>query len=158
MNQKISILALSTLLLAAACGGDQARDVPPAQPAEATNADIGEHSVHFSALATEELPPEIARAYGIVRSGNRAMLTVSVIRHADGESVPAEVSVDTVNLTGQRKNISMRRINEGNAIYFVGETPVANQETLIFNISVKPEGVQRTSEVRFRRQFFTNGS
>jgi hypothetical protein len=159
MNQKNLFLAFSMLLIAAACGGsDEAREVPQAQPAEATDADIGEHSVHFSALTTAELPPEIARAYDIVRSSNRAMLTVSVIRDADGESVPAEVSVNTVNLTGQRKNVTMRRIEEGAAIYYVGETPVANQETLIFDISVRPEGTQRASEVLFKRQFFTTGS
>ena len=61
-----------------------------------------------------------------------------------------------VNLTGQLKNVTMRRINEQEAIYYIGETPIANRETLIFDITVTPEGVDKPSDVRFKRQFFTD--
>ncbi len=158
MINKNTLLALSFVGLIAACGGsDQERDIPQAQPAGATSADIGDHVVHFNALATDQLPPEVARAYNIVRSKNRAMLNVSIIRNEDGSSVPAEVSVNTVNLTGQLKNVTMRRIDEGDAIYYIGETPVANRETLVFDISVQPEGATAASEVRFQRQFYSDG-
>jgi len=47
-------------------------------------------------------------------------------------------------------------IQEQEAIYYIGETPVANQETLIFDISVRPDGVEKATDVRFKRQFYTN--
>lgn len=151
------LIALSFLALLSACGGPgESADVPKAQPAGATNADIGGHVVHFSAQSTDQLPPEVARAYNIVRSKNRAMLNVSIVRKEDSRPVAAEITVKTVNLTGQLKNVTMRRIDEQEAIYYIGEVPVANRETLIFDISVKPEGVDRLSEVRFKRQFFTD--
>jgi hypothetical protein len=130
--------------------------VPDAQPAGATNADIGDHVVHFSAQSTDQLTPEVARAYNIVRSKNRAMLNVSVLREADDKPVAADISVKTVNLTGQLKNIAMRRIDEQDAIYYIGEVAVANRETLIFDITVTPDGVAGSSEVRFKRQFYTD--
>ncbi|MGH8223562.1 MAG: DUF4426 domain-containing protein [Woeseiaceae bacterium] len=146
-------------LLAAlgACGGlgDDAT-VPEAQPAGESSTNIGDHVVHFSAQLTEQLPPEVARAYNFVRSKNRAMLNVSVLEADTGTPVSATVTVKTVNLTGQLKNIVMRKIQEQEAIYYVGETSVANQETLIFDISVTPEGASEASEVRFKRQFYTN--
>ena len=151
------LIALSLLGLVAACGGaDESAAVPEAQPAGATSVDIGDHVVHFSAQSTDQLPPEVARAYNIVRSKNRAMLNVSVLRETDNTAVAAAVTVKTVNLTGQLKNITMRQINEQNAIYYIGEAPVANRETLIFDISVLPEGVDTASDVRFKRQFFTD--
>jgi len=151
------LIALSLIGLVAACGGaDDSAALPEAQPAGATNADIGDHIVHFSAQSTDQLPPEVARAYNIVRSKNRAMLNVSVLREADNTPVAATVTVKTVNLTGQLKNITMRQINEQDAIYYIGETPVANRETLIFDISVQPEGVDTATDVRFKRQFFTD--
>lgn len=157
MKNKNILIALSLTGLLAACGGPgDSADVPDAQPAGATNVDIGDHIVHFSALATDQLPPDIAKAYNIVRSPERAMLNVSVLRQADNKAVTAEVSVNVVNLTGQLKNVAMRQINEGDAIYYIGETRVANRETLVFDISVKPEGVNVPSEVRFQRQFFTD--
>ena len=157
MNIKKIIIALSLLGLVSACGGpNESADVPEAQPAGATSIDIGDHVVHFSAQSTDQLPPEVARAYDIVRSKNRAMLNVSVLHKADNTSVAADVTVKTVNLTGQLKNITMRIINEQDAIYYIGEVPVANRETLIFDIRVIPEGVESASDVRFKRQFFTD--
>jgi hypothetical protein len=50
----------------------------------------------------------------------------------------------------------MRRINEQEAIYYIGETAVANREILIFDISVTPEGVVTPTEIRFKREFFTD--
>lgn len=151
------LVAVSLLGLVAACGGPgQSAAVPEAQPAGASSTDIGDHVIHFSAQSTDQLPPEVARAYNIVRSKNRAMLNVSVLRKEDNTSVVADVTVKTVNLTGQLKNITMRRINEQEAIYYIGEVAVANRETLIFDISVMPEGSDTASDVRFKRQFFTD--
>lgn len=152
-----TLLALSLLGLVAACGGpNENAEVPEAEPAGASSAEIGDHVVHFSAQTTDQLPPEVARAYNIVRSPNRAMLNVSVLRSADNTPVHASVAVKTVNLTGQLKNVTMREITEQNAIYYIGETPVANRETLIFDITVQPEGVDMPSDVRFKRQFYTD--
>ena len=157
MTIKSTLITLSLLMLATACGGPgDSANVPAAQPAEASNVDIGDYTVYFSAMATDQLPPEVARAYEIVRSKNRAMLNVSVLRKDNGKPVAATVTVKTVNLTGQLKNVTMRRIDEGDAIYYIGETPVANRETLVFDISITPEGVAKPSEVRFKREFFTD--
>ncbi len=152
-----TLIALSVLGIIAACGNSsEPPDIPTAQPAGETNADIGDHVVHFSAQTTDQLPPDVARAYNIVRSPNRAMLNVSVIEKSGNTPVEAVVTVKTVNLTGQLKNITMRQINEQEAIYYIGETPVANRETLIFDISVIPAGESKASDVRFKREFYTD--
>lgn len=148
---------LLLLFVFAACGGPgENPDVPVAQPADRSHVDIGDFEVHFNAQSTDQLPPEVARAYNIVRSKNRAMLTVSVIDKETRESTTADVSVETVNLTGQLKNVTMRMIRDQAAIYYIGETAVANQEVLIFDITVRPEGVEEASDVRFKRQFYTD--
>lgn len=155
-----TFVSVAALALLGACGGpgDEAR-VPQAEPAGETSADIGEYVVHFSAQSTDQLPPEVARAYNILRSKNRAMLNVSIIRKSDNMPVDGAVTVKTVNLTGQLKNVTMRKIEEPGeslAIYFIGETPIANRETLIFDITVRPEGKGTSSDVRFKRQFYTD--
>jgi hypothetical protein len=150
-------ITLSCLTLIVACGGaGNDATVPQAEPAGATSVDIGDHVVHFSAQATDQLPPEVARTYNFVRSKNRAMLTVPVIEESTGNAVTANVEVKTVNLTGQLKNVTMRTITEQESIYYIGETAISNRETLIFDISVTPDGVDKPTDVRFRRQFFTN--
>jgi len=151
------LITVSLIGLMSACSGpDETADIPEAQPAGATSADIGKFVVHFSAQSTDQLPPDVARTYNIVRSKNRAMLTVSVLQAADNKPVTAVVAVKTVNLTGQLKNVTMRQENEGEAIYYIGEVTIANRETLIFDISVTPDGAEKPSEVRFKRQFFSD--
>ncbi len=159
MKQTRILIALSLLGLVAACGGpgDNAT-VPEAQPAGQTFAEIGEWVVHFNAQTTDQLTPEIAGAYGITRSQNRPMMTLSVLRASDNEPVRAEVSLRAVNLTGQVKNFSIQEVADQDAIYYLGfsTTSVANQETLRFEITVTAEGATESSDVVFSRQFYTD--
>ncbi len=152
--------SLPLLLLLGACGGpSDTTPIPEAQAAGDTFVDIGNHVVHFSAQSTDQLSPMIAKQYDIVRSKNRAMLNVSVLKESDNTPVVAEVAVNTVNLTGQLKNVTMRKIEEPGdvvAIYYIGDTTVANREVLVFDISVRPEGEERVSKVRFKRQFYSD--
>lgn len=156
----IRTLLLSTFVFIAACGGaGDSADIPKAEAAGATSADIGNHVVHFSAQTTDHLPPAVARQYNIVRSKNRAMLNISVLAKPGNRPVTADVTVKTVNLTGQLKNVTMRKIEEPGdtvAIYYIGDTTVANRETLVFDISVKPDGEESASDVRFKREFYSD--
>ncbi len=158
INARILIFLVLVSILAGCGGGGSGGETnaPPAQPADASFAEIGDHVVHFNALATDQLSADIAKVYNIVRSKNRAMLNVSVLGREDGKAVTADVVVKTSNLTGQVKNVTMRQINEGDAIYYIGITPVANRETLIFELSITPEGSNLAHEVRFQRQFYTD--
>lgn len=151
------LFALSLLGFVAACGGPGGdATVPVAEPAEATSADIGDHVVHFNAQSTDALSPEIARANDIARSKDMAMLTVSILSKADNKPVAADVNVKAVNLTGQLKSISLRKADVPDAIYYIGTVSIDNRETLVFDISVKPEGAAKASDVRFKRQFYTD--
>ena len=156
MLKYIYALVALPLILCGCGGAGESSTVPQAQPAAASDVDIGDHVVHFSAQSTDHLPPEVARAYGIVRSKNRAMLNVSVLNEGTHSAVNADITVRTVNLAGQLKNVTMRKIQEEDAIYYIGETGIANRETLIFNISITPEGATEASDVSFTREFYTN--
>lgn len=156
MTRMIFLLLVSAFITAGCGGPGENAEIPQAEAAGETSKDIGDFVVHFSAQATDQLSTDIAKAYNIVRSKDRAMLTVSIVRKADDQPVPATVTVKTVNLTGQLKTVTMRRIDEQDAVYYIGETPVANRETLIFDISIVPEGATSASEMRFKREFYTD--
>ncbi len=152
---------LAAGMLLAGCGqGPEGPEVPQAREITRENfRDVGDWVIHFNAQPTDMLPAEVAKAYGIERSGNRAMLNVTVMRKEEGTigtAVSADVSVKASNLTGQLKNMSLRKITEGPAIYYIGELPVANQETLVFEIDVRPEGASESYTIRFRQQFYAS--
>ena len=157
MTQIRLFIALSLFGLVAACGGPGGNsEVPQAQPAEATFAEVGDWVVHFNAQTTDQLSPEIASAYSITRSQNRPMMTLSVLRKSDNTPVRADVSMRAVNLTGQLKNFTIQEVTDQDAIYYLGfsSTTVAHLERLRFEISVTPEGATEAADVVFSRQFF----
>lgn len=152
------LLPMLALILTAGCGGGngQERDIPAARPSNDTSAEVGDYVVHYNAMTTDQLTPQVAQNTGIVRSKNRAMLNVSFVEKTSGRSVEGTVQVAAANLTGQTKNITMRRVRDGEATYYIGEVPVAHRETLIFDLTVQPPGVSEPETLRFRRQFFTD--
>lgn len=140
---------------AAGASDDEAAVLPGTQ----TSRDFGDFVVHFNALRTDQLTPDIAGEYGIVRSRNRAMLNVSILKKNEGgmaTPVPGSVTTSAINLTGQLKSMAMREITEGDAIYYIGETAVADGETLVFTIDVTPINDPSRYTVRFMKQFFVD--
>ena len=152
------------LLLVAGCdqAGNTATsagdDVEIVSSTESSQA-FGNYELHFNALGTNQLTPEIAQEYGIVRNPNRVMLTLSILdTSGDGlaSAVSGSVAASAINLTGQLKNIPVREIDEGDAIYYIGETTVADSETLIFTVSATPTDEPDPFTVRFQKQFFVD--
>ncbi len=120
--------------------------------------DFGDYVVHFNALSTTHVPPAVTKEYDIKRSKNRGMINISVLRKmlgTTGEPVNADISATATNLTGQKRDISLREIREGTAIYYIGVFPITHEETLRFSVNVKPQGSSETQEVKFKQQFFT---
>ncbi len=161
MNVRWFVIAAMGSIALAACGGSPSNSgsAPPAEPALATHKDYGDYVLHFNAITTDHLQPEVARAYDIVRSKSQAMLNVTIIKKAEGAAdmpVPGTIEVNASNLTGQAKNIALREVTEGDAIYYIGQVSVANRETLIFDISATPEGEESAYAVRFTQQFYTD--
>jgi hypothetical protein len=154
----LSLLALTSI---AACNRTPpTQSTAPAQPATDSHQEFGNYSVHYNALRTDSLTPEVARSYGIQRSSNRVMLTVTILRkegtNANGKPVDGTVEVSAYNLNGQMKGIDMRRVSEGDAIYYIGEVSISGAEILVFDISATPTGEATPFKVKLQREFFAS--
>jgi hypothetical protein len=126
-------------------------------PATESVKDFGEYVLYFNALNTDQLTPEIAREYEIVRSKSRALLNVSIHRKlADGrtEAVTGAVSASAINLNGQLMTMTLREIREDTAIYYIGELAITDGEVLIYTIDATPSNDPSRFTVRFKKQFF----
>ena len=118
----------------------------------------GQYTIHHNAFTADTLNPDVARAYGFQRSKYRGLLNVSVIKEqagTTGTSTPAAVDVDIVNLTGQKSRIPMREIKDKDAVYYMGEFPVYNRQTINFEIKVKPQGEAESHSLKMSQEFFT---
>lgn len=129
-------------------------------PAHAENSTVsGGYVIHHNAFTTDILDPKVAAAYGIRRSKEQAMLNVSVIRGEPGmlgTAVAARVTVTARNLIGQERDIPMREIREGDAIYYIGDFPVSHKEKLDFFLQVTPEGETLPLKAQLQQQFYTD--
>lgn len=121
--------------------------------------DFGDYVVHFNALPTSFLDPAVAKNYRIVRSKNRAMLSITVLKKVMGTAgspVRSKVTASAKNLSDQVKDISIKEVREGPAIYYIGEVRITDGETLDFTVDATPDGESEARVVKFRQRFFTD--
>lgn len=146
--------------LVAASGPLSSAWAAPAEPSNETFQDFGSYEVHYNAVRTDALTPEVARSYAIQRSTNRVMLNVTVLRKDANKGprkpVDATVQVNAYNLNGQLKPIDVRRISEGEAIYYIGEVSITGTEILVFDITVTPAGEKSPFKMKLKREFFAS--
>jgi hypothetical protein len=146
MKTLLKALALLAVMLSATATAQQAQK-------------FENYTVHYNALNSSLISPDVAKVYGIRRSDSRALINISVLKNTENQlptAVKAKVTASGRNLTGQTRKIEMREVNEGDdAIYYIGELSVSNMETFDFTMLVTPEGQNKPFNVKFRQQFYT---
>lgn len=129
--------------------------VPTAMAEQA--AKFGDIEVHYNAMPTSELQPEVAKNYKLERSQTRGLLTISVLKKNQlgvGQPIKAEIEAHMVNQYSQLGNIDVREVQEGPAIYYLGEFRMSPPDTLKFTLSVKPQGSTKSYKVEFDRKVY----
>ena len=127
-------------------------------PAHAERTHVqGAYTVHYNAIPTTVLSPDIARHYGITRSAGRGLINIAVLRR-DGEAtqpqaVRARVLAHVRSLIGQRIPVELREVVEQDAVYYIGDFRVRGEERLRFELEVTPDGARLPIPVRFEQDF-----
>lgn len=117
----------------------------------------GGYTIHHNAINASTLTPDIANQYGIVRSKYRGMLNVSIIKDEPGTTGTAStgrIVVRSTNLIGQTNDIAMKKVEEGDAIYYLGQFPITDQERITFRMEITPTGSEKALRAEFTQQFF----
>lgn len=126
--------------------------------AQAENSfEYGNYTVLYNAFSTDVLPAKVAKAYDITRSKNLGMINITVLKKVlgmHGQPVPAKVNVSATNLTGQFRDLDVREVQEGTAIYYISNFRVSDRETLDFSLQIQPDGQESPFSLSFRHQFF----
>ncbi|HEX7971420.1 MAG TPA: DUF4426 domain-containing protein [Thiobacillus sp.] len=117
---------------------------------------LGPLQIHYNAITTDELLPDVARSYKIERSKTRGLVTMAVLKpNKMGVPVPiaAKITLYFTNLTQQLASVEMREIREGTAIYYLGDFRIAPPDTLKFTATVEVAGVPKQDMV-FNQSFY----
>ncbi len=118
------------------------------------------YEVHYNALSSSFLSPEIAKNYHIPRSKTRGFINIAVLKlNGDKLSTPVEamIKVDARNFYGQKKSVELKKIAENDgAIYYISTFPVSSRESIKFKLEVVPQGSTKAIEISFDQEFFTD--
>lgn len=119
----------------------------------------GDFEVFYSAFNTSFLSPEVARAAGVVRGADRGLLNISIIDNSSGQpkSVPAgRIEGESFDLLHRRK-LEFNEVVEPGARYYLAPFRISNDnEIIVFDIALQPEGSDKLIEFRIEKRFFHN--
>ncbi len=116
---------------------------------------LGNWNVHYMALGSTFLTPDIAKAYEIERSSYSGLINISVLSNKKGNVAQRVViSGEARNLLGQAVDLKFKEIVEGNAVYYIAQIDYRNEETYNFDIKLKQDG--ETQSFKFSQKFYVN--
>ena len=111
----------------------------------------GELDIHYIVFNSSFLQPAVAKASGLERGKNIAVLNVSPLRNGKGEK--STVSGSMTNLLGQIKTLQFREIDEGDAVYYIAQFPIDSRELLKFDIKLV-DGENKSHSLKFNQEVF----
>lgn len=139
-----SLILISSLFIATAANAEQFKTIK----------DI---DVHYSAFNSTFLTPTVAREFGLKRNGFNAVINISVLdRYQVGKpSTTATVTGTAKNLIGQSKTLEFTEVKQGDAIYYLAQFPISNEEQFSFKIDINA-GLKGAGKIEFIQKFYTS--
>lgn len=113
-------------------------------------------NVHYIALSSTFLTPEIAKAYGIERSRYKGLVNISILDNTV-KGMPAKsvvINGKARNDLGQIKSLDFTEVKEGNAIYYLAQVSYSNEETIHFDININDKGEKH--QLEFSQKFYVD--
>ncbi|NWO04960.1 MAG: DUF4426 domain-containing protein [Alteromonadaceae bacterium] len=145
-SASLFVLAFCSLLLASL-------------PASAGQKDFGDYQVHWSVFPSTFLSPEVAQANDLQRSRGIGIVNISIMQdneHGQPSPVSGQVDGKVANDIQQVKFLAFRRIQEGDAVYFIAQYQYSSGELMTFNINARPTGYGDELPIRFTHTLFSD--
>lgn len=115
---------------------------------------LGSWDVHYIALNTTFLTPEVAKQYGIVRSKFNALINISVLDRKDKVAQSVILTGEAKNLIGVVKKLTFKQVTEGKAIYYLAVLPFSDLEQYRISIDINDGLEQKT--LKFQHKFYAD--
>lgn len=146
-------ISLGLFLSMSAASQAQERETPPVTE---TSKQFGSDTVHFSVVNSSFLTPQVARSYGIVRGKNKFLINVSVRRQSgpDNTAVRAQISGSQSDLI-HRSPLAFREIIEQDAVYYIAEFAISNDERRDFRLQVNVDD-KPSYDIQFNKMLYVD--
>ncbi len=114
------------------------------------------YEIHYNAFNSTFVQPDIAQNVGIQRSKRKALVNVSVLK-IDGDKktpVKATVTGKASNLAEQHQSLDFKKVDEGDAIYYLGQFGFTNGQVFRLSINVQPDPNKAPFNIKFEQKFY----
>lgn len=117
--------------------------------------------VHYAALASTDIPAEVARKFGVRRGERRGLLVLNAQQDVPGAAmgtpIPAQAQGRAISLIGHVQTLKFRQLTEGRVHYTVAEFEYVDREVLTLDVQVRPDGAVQPLSLKLRQVFHTPG-
>lgn len=111
--------------------------------------------IHYIAFPSTFLEPKVAKQYGLTRSKYQAVVNISVLDNTNKDKAQnAYVSGFAKNLVGQTMELDFKKVEEGDAIYYLAQLQYHDNEPVKFTILVQQGN--RTETFKFDKKFYVD--
>lgn len=121
--------------------------------------DGSEYELHYMALNSTFLDPEVAKQYGLIRSKAMGLINISLIQVFDDGSrkaTKALVQGQVSNEIQQQQSLNFEQVIEGPAAYYLAQTQYSEAKPFRFDIQVFAPGVSEPLLLRFGHTFYND--
>lgn len=150
MKKPFTRLCLCLLALMVLAGASShAEDVQTSQT-------FDNYEVHYSVFNTSFLTPQVAAAYGITRSKNKALMNIAVLeKQPDGrmKNVTAILSGEQYDLI-RHTPLTFQEVREEHAIYYLSSFDIQNRTTVYFTVNIQPDPNRPAYKLQFSKMLY----
>lgn len=126
-----------------------------AQEQGAQYKELGQWQVHYIAFPSTFIQPNIAKAYGLERSGYKGIINISVLKNdTDKTAQKVTLTGSARNLLGNKKTLRFKEVIDGESIYYLAQVDYTNEEILRFDVQIQ-QGAQ-SQKLQFQQKFYVD--
>lgn len=116
--------------------------------------ELGSWEVHYIALNSTFLTPQVAKQYAIVRSKFNGLINISVLDRQDKSAQSVVLTGEAKNLLGVIKKLTFKQVTEGKSIYYLAVLPFSDLEQYRISININDGLEQKT--LKFQHKFYAD--
>jgi len=116
--------------------------------------EFGSYRVYYSAFNSSFVTAGVAAAYQIERGRDRGLVNIAVVPANAIGGRPALVSGHVSNIFAQRQKLEFIEVREGEAVYYLAPFRFDNEDSLTFDVTVKPAPDLPSHTLSFQQTFY----
>ena len=126
-----------------------------AQEQGAQYKELGPWQVHYIAFPSTFIQPQIAKTYGLERSGFKGIVNISILKNdTDKTAQKATLQGTARNLLGNKQSLNFKEVVEGDSVYYLAQVDYTNEEILRFEIEIQQGNQFQT--LKFQQKFYVD--